>query len=376
MPPVDPLFQDLIGRYSEFALEHPRLRAVSAAQWLHETESGTSGLAQRHYNFARLPWHVEMTGFAHEAHYDGPEGRGSFCRFCTLDDFLRGYWRYLELPPFAELADHIGNEEDFIRFVGMIMAPTDAQYAGSVLARVVEARELLGIEASEMGEDPEMRPIAAVVVLDPGHGGTRRVGGSSPNNATSPSGVAEKNMTLELARLAGQSLERISTENSELDIEVHLTRETDMNRALATRANVARDRRADVFLSIHFNGFNGVARGVETLVLPIQSGNVNLEEDRALAGRVNRRVFEAIRARDPMTRDRGVKEQGLGVLRDVHLGNTQMNHRTRAALVEVEFIDVPAVDELLNTGANADQIKREVGEAIAEGIVDDLIFHG
>ena len=83
----------------------------------------------------------------------------------------------------------------------------------------------------------------------------------------------------------------------------------------------------------------------------------------------------AVRAHDPGTRDRGVKEQPLGVLKDVHLGNTVAKHRCRAALLEVEFIDVPAVDELLNTGADAELVRQEVAAAIAEGIVDDLLFH-
>ena len=38
-----------------------------------------------------------------------------------------------------------------------------------------------------------------LVVLDPGHGGTAKVGGSSPNNAVGPDGLREKDLTLDIA---------------------------------------------------------------------------------------------------------------------------------------------------------------------------------
>ena len=44
------------------------------------------------------------------------------------------------------------------------------------------------------------------VVIDPGHGGTLEVGGSSANNATSPSGVLEKNMTLRMGLLVRDAI--------------------------------------------------------------------------------------------------------------------------------------------------------------------------
>jgi hypothetical protein len=36
-----------------------------------------------------------------------------------------------------------------------------------------------------------------IIVLDPGHGGTTKIGGSSANNATSVSGIPEKQITPE-----------------------------------------------------------------------------------------------------------------------------------------------------------------------------------
>ncbi|MCP5119880.1 MAG: N-acetylmuramoyl-L-alanine amidase, partial [bacterium] len=133
---------------------------------------------------------------------------------------------------------------------------------------------------------------------------------------------------------------------------------------------------ADVFLSIHFNAFNGRARGVATHVRRPGAGNVNLADDRALAQRVQDAVFDAIRRRDAGTRDRGVRQLiGLGVLSDPALGNTAASHPCRSCLLEVEFIDVPAVDVLLNTGPTAPQVRREIAAAISNGILADLAAH-
>ena len=84
-------------------------------------------------------------------------------------------------------------------------------------------------------------------------------------------------------------------------------------------------------------------------------------------------TLAAIRRFDVNARDRGVKNnQRLGVLNDISLGNTRRDHNTRACLVEVELIDNPNVDKLLNTGPNTNSAQGEIASAIAEAIIDDL----
>jgi N-acetylmuramoyl-L-alanine amidase len=208
------------------------------------------------------------------------------------------------------------------------------------------------------------------VVIDPGHGGTGTVGGSDGNHATSPSGVQEKAMTLTLGLLVRDAL--LQANSSGHQFKVFMTRTTDVNLGLAARANVARDNKADVFLSIHYNGFDGAVRGVEALVRPESAGNVNLTADKAFAQRVQKGVFKAIKNRDANTKDRGVKEDKLGVLDDVALGNTASSHPCRATLLEIEFIDVAAVDKLLNTGTDAGAVRAEIANAIRDAIIEEL----
>jgi len=207
------------------------------------------------------------------------------------------------------------------------------------------------------------------VVIDPGHGGTTTVGGSGANHAISASGILEKAMTLAMGILVKDALAAANADGHE--ITVVMTRTTDENLGLAARANVARDNRADLFLSIHYNGFDRAARGVETFVRPA-AANVNFAADIAFAGKVQARVFQAVKARDPGTRNRGVKELRLGVLEDGALGNTAATHPCRAVLLEIEFIDVVAVDRLLNTGTNAATVRREIATAITDAILEEL----
>lgn len=215
-------------------------------------------------------------------------------------------------------------------------------------------------------------PVTATVVIDPGHGGTGpSLGGSDPDHAVSPSGAKEKNMALQLGLLLKTALQTAAQSGGHT-ITVLMTRDTDKNLSLAARANVARSNRAQRLLSIHFNGFNHQARGTETLIRGVAHGNVNHADDKKFATRIQKAAFGVLKAHDPGAKDRGVKDQKLGVLNDVELGNTTGN-RCRACMIEVEFIDVPAVDALLNTGPKAATVRGELAQGIANAIIDDLV---
>lgn len=91
------------------------------------------------------------------------------------------------------------------------------------------------------------RPTPRTIVLDPGHGGK--------DNGTS---VNEKSFALDVARRARKLLEAAG-------LRVVLTRDSDVFIDLGQRAEIANAKRADVFVSIHFNAVPNDARtsGVE-----------------------------------------------------------------------------------------------------------------
>lgn len=93
-----------------------------------------------------------------------------------------------------------------------------------------------------------------LVVIDPGHGGENF-------GSIGPTGYTEKEFNLDVARKLKTALERAG-------IEVILTRNDDVRLDLETRTEVANSTGADLFISVHANGFrSGDARGFEVYFL-------------------------------------------------------------------------------------------------------------
>ena len=246
----------------------------------------------------------------------------------------------------------------------------------------------------------------SVIVIDPGHGGSRTIPNDSTwNNATSVSGVREKDLTLDLAKRIRWSLQagsgKARADALGKRVTVVLTRESDVNLSFKARGGFVVQHRADIFLSLHFNASNAhTARGTEAWIdrtyarpgvsaegpgMP-SSGvrNANVAADAAFAGAVAQATYAALKRIDAKAALRsdsynattngeayapppGVKMKGLGVLRDATLGTAA--NRCRAALLEVDFIDTKAVDDLL-CGPNATANRNALASAIAIALVE------
>jgi len=220
-------------------------------------------------------------------------------------------------------------------------------------------------EASGRSE-PEVRPLRSrigetftqlklpcnwVVVIDPGHGGHEYVGNSSPNNAKGKE-LLEKHLTLEVALEARRFLDRS-------DYKVFMTRTTDVNLGLRERTKLARNKQADVFLSIHFNGFDDeTTQGTETIHHSDAAAH-SIE----LAKRIQTHVLGATGLRD-----RGVRTTGNVGLDILVLRPGQHQEKTAAALVEISFLTDPEEEErLMRTG-----YKRTLSRAIQYAIGEHL----
>lgn len=93
------------------------------------------------------------------------------------------------------------------------------------------------------------------VAIDPGHGGT-------DDGAVGPTGLKEKDVTLDIAHRVAPLLAH------ELHVEALLTRDTDVYVPLEARTARANAFHADLFVSIHANASeDGLARGLSTFVL-------------------------------------------------------------------------------------------------------------
>lgn len=103
------------------------------------------------------------------------------------------------------------------------------------------------------------------IVIDPGHGG------EDPGCA-GKSGLREKDVVLDVAKRLKKILE--SKEN----MEVILTRETDIFIPVENRTVVANQSQADLFISIHANASrNSHLRGVETFYLNLSQDSSVIE---------------------------------------------------------------------------------------------------
>jgi N-acetylmuramoyl-L-alanine amidase len=204
-----------------------------------------------------------------------------------------------------------------------------------------------------LGASPERQPAPArVVVIDPGHGGTAALGGSSANNAIGPRGMLEKHVTLDIAQRARDILR-------ERGIAVVLTRETDDNLSLADRAGVAKANGAAAFVSLHFNGFDGAVQGTETFVHST-AGTGSGAASEALCRAMQKEMVAALGHKDRNAgQPGGVKRGGFGVLRP-----TAHAPGTAAVLHEVCFMDLP--DEEMRLAAVS--YRRKIAVALADGI--------
>jgi N-acetylmuramoyl-L-alanine amidase len=193
----------------------------------------------------------------------------------------------------------------------------------------------------------------AVIIIDPGHGGAATIPADSTwNNAVGPSGTLEKNLTLDIGL-------KVTALLSAAGHSAAATRTTDVNLRLSARAALAKTRRADAFVSIHFNGStNHDAQGTETLVElnhTSKSARLSLMVQDALLAVTGLR--DRNKSFDSVTR---IKPQALGVLR-----RAAHDTETAACLAEISFLDRADEENRLRDGRYRDSI----AQAIADGVV-------
>jgi hypothetical protein len=176
------------------------------------------------------------------------------------------------------------------------------------------------------------------IVLDPGHGGTRDNGKSTALGVRGPGGTVEKDVTIRLARRVLHHLGGGAT----------LTRDEQGNPTLAARAATARQRDAEVFVSLHANAGPSGARGAEVWIHD-QAGPGSSALSQAIHGQLARLGGAA----------GGVRRATMAVLTPNRLAR-----RTAACLVEVDYLSDPGGERRFGNPGALDELAR----AIATGI--------
>ncbi|MGA9210955.1 MAG: N-acetylmuramoyl-L-alanine amidase [Terriglobales bacterium] len=203
------------------------------------------------------------------------------------------------------------------------------------------------------------------IVIDPGHGGAEY-------GAIGHSGLKEKDLTLEIAKRLGGLL------SNRLGAEVIYTRTSDATVALDTRAAIANQAGADLFISIHANSSDDpAARGVETYYVANSPSPVavslagrestaktsalkpvaeerKLSESHKLASDVQQALYHAFGGEKGVL-NRGVKQAPFVVLLDADMPSI---------LAEVAFVTSPADEHKLSTAEGQEAI----ADALCRGI--------
>lgn len=182
------------------------------------------------------------------------------------------------------------------------------------------------------------------IVIDPGHGGHTKIGGSSPNNAKGPNGTLEKNITLAIAKAVQTLMPGY--------IDLILTRESDVNLGLRDRTSFALEAEADAFVSIHLNGWDTPdVQGTECYHYDPAS---TLSKE--LARRVQAEVLKVTQLRD-----RGVKSAKYGVINP-----SRHFSQTASCLVEISFMTGPGEEARLLTPSYINDLGRAITDACTE----------
>lgn len=178
-----------------------------------------------------------------------------------------------------------------------------------------------------------------VIIIDPAFGG--EYAGSKGVN-----GILQKDVNLNIALNVQKTLKRYS------DIDVYLTRETDVTVSYEKRIDLIKEKKADVVVSIQQNTEGTkTAEGVETYVL---SKNDYPNSDSSLGYSIQKAMTTY-----STTKDRGVMARNTDILKDSY------KNGATGALIYTGFITNESEGKKLTT----DSYVEKLGEGIAQGIL-------
>ncbi|MGE6669516.1 N-acetylmuramoyl-L-alanine amidase [Paenibacillus xylanexedens] len=195
------------------------------------------------------------------------------------------------------------------------------------------------LDVSMVNQPAPATPVSSgkkIVVIDPGHGG-------SDPGTISFTKKPEKIFALALGLKVQALLEK------EPDIELIMTRETDIYPTRSERVKLANDLKADVFVSIHGNSVTAAPQvsGTETYYY-------QREDSKELATIIHKNLIKALGFKD-----RGVKNGNYQVIRETTMS---------AVLLEIGFLSNKSEEEAMMSETNLNK----AAQAIVDGIKEYL----
>jgi N-acetylmuramoyl-L-alanine amidase len=251
-----------------------------------------------------------------------------------------------DLVPFFEKAFNVGVRQEEAREAPAAGRRVHREDLGDPdpFGALAEPDEMLSVPADRLKSEWAIRS----VIIDPGHGGS--------DTGCRGRSLAEKDLTLALA----QRFKELAEE--EAGLTVILTREGDRDKPTVSRVNLAKLRRADLFISLHAGaGLSSAAHGFELFCQPLQaSGYRGAAGNRGAASRhVGSLVAEGL-AQATSAENRGIHAVDCNVLKELPMPGV---------LVEVGCLTNASEEELLQTEA----YQARLAEGILAGLRPFLV---
>ena len=229
-------------------------------------------------------------------------------------------------------------------FVLLLISPTEPKVSaapydstGQTVSKLWDYPTNQSQEISQFNQAQTYALKGKVIVLDPGHGG-------SDTGAIGPDNIAEKNVTLAIARelrtlLSSEGAMVIMTRTTDQDVAYPGASSIDELQARVTIANKAN---ADLFISIHTDSFSESVHGTTTYYYP--------GTDSSLAHFVQNSLVDQLKLSN-----RGFQPNDYYVLKYTNMP---------AILTEAAFISNPTEERLLSNRS----FDRKIAIAIYTGI--------
>ena len=221
-----------------------------------------------------------------------------------------------------------------------------------------------------------------IVVIDPGHGGTKDSGSekerslSASNNAKTPAGLLEKDLTLELSLEIERQIQALAANHPGTTVQCVLTRREDLNPDFVMRAEVcaSQPRPPAAIVSIHFNASADHRRRGTVAVIHNRKANPNHLRDEAFAKGLCAATSSGVDDFQPSSKplppiDDSHLHDGKGSNFFHQLASRPTLKNTPKCFLEVEFIDGKDVEEKLIAK------RKESFPVIAKAIAEYLYAH-
>ena len=225
-------------------------------------------------------------------------------------------------------------------------------------------------------KDKNRRGSPPVIIIDPGHGGSSVAGSlksrsnSSPNNAHSPSGLLEKDITLEFSKILEQQIFALAKRQQKA-VTVVLTRTNDRNLNFAERAKICDRPNTACVVSIHFNASSGHNAKGSVAMISAQKKNPNYAVDKKFGSGLAAACSKGVKKYLPSTKSRGTITDGhlhggLGSNFFFQLATKKRLARVPKCFLEVEFMDNPEVEKALLKGSGREAKFRHIAGELAK----------